>query len=185
MPHPHPESPAPAVQNDPSAIREQVAAILAEDPGEMTPIIARRLGIPEADVLRAFPEGKVAELDCSRWEELIGRIAELGRVHVIASNEGVVLETYGTFGGFSKAGPFFNVQTKDLDMHIKWPELTSAFALIKQSHMDSQMTYSIQFFGRKGQSCFKVFLYKAISGAENVEDAIAVWETMREEFRKG
>ena len=116
--------------------------------------------------------------------DLIAGFETLGRVHVIASNAGVVLESYGTFGGFSKAGPFYNVQTQDLDMHIKWPELTSAFALIKPSHMDGQTTYSVQFFGRSGQSCFKVFLYKSISGSEDVERAIAAWEGICSEFAK-
>jgi putative heme degradation protein len=51
------------------------------------------------------------------------------------------------------------VQTKTLDMHIRWTELGAVFAVEKRSHMNDEVTtLSVQFFDRAGQSAFKVFL---------------------------
>jgi putative hemin transport protein len=140
------------------ATREQIQAAIREDPGQMTMLLARRFGVPEAEVLRAFPEGRAAELDARRWEELIRRLEAFGEVHVIVSNGAATLEASGQFGGFSTSGPFFNVQTKSLDMHVRWQELGTAFAVEKPAHLGGHRTLSIQFFDRSGHSAFKVFL---------------------------
>jgi putative hemin transport protein len=125
---------------------------------KMTMQLARELGVPEVEVIRALPDGLSVELDASRWEELIRSFESLGSVHVIASNGAVTLECFGQFGNFSSWGDFFNVQTKTLDMHIRSTQLAAAFAVQKPGHMDGVNTLSFQFFDRAGASAFKVFL---------------------------
>src|SRR5207248_9334666 len=127
-------------------------------PSQMTLQLARQLGVPEAEVIRAMPEGRSIELDLGRWEELLTSLAELGKVHVIVSNGCVTSEVVGEFGGFSTWGEFFNVQSKSLDMHIRHAQLAAAFAVEKPSHMDGVSTHSFQFFDRDGASAFKVFV---------------------------
>lgn len=170
-----------------SNLAERVAEILAQTPGEMTIMMARKLGVPEAEVIRNHPAHLATELDATKSIEIIKALEALGKVHVIASNEGCTLEAYGHFGGFSLTGPFFNVQTPTLDMHIRHPALTQAFALIKPSHQDGQTTYSVQFYTPSGTSAFKVFLYKSVTEADSgdVANAIAAWESIRDRFRKG
>jgi putative hemin transport protein len=70
----------------------------------------------------------------------------------------VTLESFGVFGNFSTFGEFFNVQTASLDMHIRYKNLGSAFAVQKPGHLDGINTLSIQFFDQHGNSAFKVFL---------------------------
>ena len=79
----------------------------------------RKLGVPEAEVIRQMPDGRAVELDAGRWEELLRSFEDLGKVHVIVSNGCVTTEAVGQFGGFSTWGEFFNVQSKSLDMHIR------------------------------------------------------------------
>ncbi|CAN5194163.1 N/A [soil metagenome] len=169
-------------------LKARVAAHLEKNPRAMTVTMAREFAIPEADILRAFPENLVSELNVSgdRVLDFIKRFEALGRVHVIASNEGCTLESYGYFGSFSVTGPFFNVQTETLDMHIMYKNLASAFALIKPSHQDGQTTYSLQLFTHSGKSAFKVFLYKSVSekGGSDVEAVIKTWEAIKAEFAK-
>jgi len=169
----------------PAEIKTKIAEILAKSPWEMTPVIARQVGVPEIEVLRNFPGDAVVELDASKVQEIIRALADLGRVHVIASNEGCTLEAYGEFGGFSVTGPFFNVQTKTLDMHIRHMALKGVFAMIKPSHQDGQQTFSIQFFTERGSAAFKVFLYKSVSEAQGgeVDAAIAKWESIRSTYK--
>lgn len=137
---------------------EAIRASLADSPTQMTMQLARRVGVPEAEVIRLLPDGRSVELDVGRWKDLFEALPELGQVHVIVSNASVTCEVVGEFGGFSVWEEFFNVQTKSLDLHIRWPRLGGVFAVEKPSHMDAGRTLSLQFFDDKGDSALKVFL---------------------------
>jgi putative heme iron utilization protein len=140
-------------------VARQVREALARNPGAMTLQLARDLNVPEAEIVRALPEGRAVELDVGRWEEILSAFEALGQVHVIVSNGATTLEAVGEFGGFSRWGEFFNIQTGSLDMHVRWPQLGSAFAVEKRSHMNEDVTtLSLQFFDRAGHGAFKVFL---------------------------
>lgn len=164
----------------PAVTADRIRAAVAANPRKMTLQLAHDLGVPEVEVIRAFPADRVCELDISRWPELIGRLEGLGTVRVIVSNGCVTAELAGEFGGFSKTGPFFNVQTSSLDMHIRWQELGAAFAIEKPGHLDGIKTLSIQFYDRAGAAAFKVFL----NFGEPVSAATAeAFLKLREEFR--
>ncbi len=75
----------------------------------MTLQLARDLGVPEAEVVRALPGGRAVELNAGHWQEIIGAFEDLGSVHVIVSNGATTLEAVGQFGGFSIWGDFCNV----------------------------------------------------------------------------
>ncbi len=163
-----------------ATLRDAVATILRDRPNAMTMQLARQLGVPEADVIRALPDGRAVELDVARWEELIRALAAFGNVHVIVSNGAVTLESTGTFGNFSTWGEFFNVQTK-LDMHIRWPQLGAAFAVEKPGHLDGVNTISVQFYDAAGVAAFKVFI--TFGGAPPSPEKQAAFDTLRERFR--
>jgi putative hemin transport protein len=134
----------------------KVKAALAENPSAMTLQLAKHLSVPEGEVIRAMPSS--VELDVGRWEELFSAFAELGSVTVIVSNGSVTCEVNGAFGGFSTFGEFFNVQTETLDLHVRYEQLGSAFAVEKPGHLNGNPTLSVQFFDKKGDSALKVFL---------------------------
>jgi putative hemin transport protein len=137
---------------------ERIRAAVAKNPRKMTLQLARELGVPEVEVIRAFPAERVTELDPGRWEELLRGLESLGPVRVLVSNTATTIEVDGQFGGFSMAGEFFNVQTDSLDLHIRWRELASVFAVEKPGHLDGIATRSLQFFDRTGAAALKVFL---------------------------
>src|SRR5438874_9216930 len=137
---------------------ERIRAAVEKNPRQMTLQLARDLGVPEVEVIRAFPPDRVTELDAGRWEELLRGLEGLGPLRVLVSNGAATVEVDGQFGGFSTTGEFFNVQTDSLDMHIRWPQLAAAFAVQKPGHMDGHPTHSVQFFDRAGAATFKVFL---------------------------
>ena len=139
-------------------IADRIRTAVEKNPRKMTLQLARDLGVPEVEVIRAFPADRVAELDISRWEELFQSLEALGSVRVLVSNGATTLEVDGQFGGFSMAGEFFNVQTETLDMHIRWQQLAAAFAVEKPGHMDGMSTRSFQFFDQTGAAALKVFL---------------------------
>jgi putative hemin transport protein len=161
--------------------KERIQAAIRENPNQMTMLLARQFRVPEVEVVRAFPDDRAVELDALRWEELIRCLEGFGKVHVIVSNGGATLEANGHFGNFSTTGDFFNVQTKSLDMHIRWREIGAAFAVEKPGHVDGQKTLSFQFFDRSGHSAFKVFFgFGGSIPSEKTERFIQV----RDAFRK-
>ena len=137
---------------------DRIRAAVEKNPRKMTLQLARDLGVPEAEVIRAFPTDRVMDLDIGRWEELLTSFEAFGSVRVLVSNGATTIEVDGQFGGFSTAGEFFNVQTDSLDMHIRWEQLGAAFAVVKPGHMDGMATRSFQFFDQTGAAAFKVFL---------------------------
>ena len=137
---------------------DRIRAAVEKNPRKMTLQLARDLGVPEVEVIRAFPPNRVMELDITRWEDLIQSFEAFGAVRVLVSNGATTIEVDGQFGGFSIAGEFFNVQTDSLDMHIRWEQLAAAFAVEKPGHMDGMATRSFQFFDQSGAAAFKVFL---------------------------
>lgn len=159
---------------------ERIRAALRENPNQMTMLLASRLGVPEVEIVRAFPDDRAVELDPTRWEELVRRLEAFGKVHVIVSNGGATLEANGEFGNFSTTGDFFNVQTKFLDMHIRWREIGAVFAVEKPGHLDGKKTLSFQFFDRSGHSAFKVFLgFGGSLPPEKADQFIEVRDTFR------
>ena len=99
--------------------RERIRDAFARNPRQMTLHLARSLGVPEVEVIRALPNELSVELQAARSEELIRSFEPLGKVHVIVTNGAVTLESFGQFGNFSDFGGYFNVQTSTLDMHIR------------------------------------------------------------------
>jgi putative hemin transport protein len=159
--------------------RQRIETALKNSPSQMTLVLARQLGVPEAEIIRALPGNRAVELDIRRWEQLFRAFADLDDVHVIVSNGSVTCEVVGRFGGFSTWGEFFNVQSGSLDLHIRPAQLAAVFAVEKPSHMDGVNTLSIQFFDRDGAAALKVFLtFGGVVGP----DRFAAFTRLREQF---
>ena len=165
----------------PETVR-RIRESLRDRPNQMTLQMARDFGVPEVEILRAFPEGRAVELDIGRWEEILRALETLGKVHVIVSNSCVTSEVVGEFGRFSTFGDYFNVQSKTIDMHIRWAQLGAAFAVEKPGHLDGVNTLSVQFYDRAGASAFKVFL--TFGGSAPAPERVAQFEQLRERFQK-
>lgn len=161
---------------------ERIRSVVEKNLRKMTLQLARDLGVPEVEVVRAFPPDRVMELGIASWEELLRSLEALGSVRVLVSNGATTLEVDGQFGGFSTTGEFFNVQTETLDMHIRWQQLAAVFAVEKPGHMDGMATRSLQFFDQAGAAALKIFLN--FGGAISPERA-AWFSEVRTKFRLG
>ena len=159
---------------------DRIRAAVEKNPRKMTLQLARDLGVPEVEVIRAFPQDRVTELDIVRWQELIESLEAFGSVRVLVSNGATTIEVDGQFGGFSTAGEFFNVQTDTLDLHIRWQQLAAVFAVEKPGHMDGTATRSFQFFDQSGTAALKVFLN---FGGPILPEREALFGELRTRFR--
>jgi putative heme utilization carrier protein HutX len=161
--------------------RDRIRSAVEKNPRQMTLQLARDLGVPEIEVIRALPEDRAVELDASQWEAILKSFEGLRPVRVLVSNAAATVEVVGQFGGFSTTGEFFNVQTKTLDMHIRRQELVAVFAVEKPGHMDGVATYSIQFFDRAGAAALKIFLN---FGGRVQPERLKHFTGLRERFRR-
>jgi len=153
-----------------------------EDRSQMTLMLAYKLRVAEADILSALEGDTAQELDFARWEEIIRAFEPLGNVTVIVSNGATTIEVYGQFGKFTNKDGFLNVRTDSLDMHIRGWELGSVFAFRKPSHLDKHESLSFQFFDRRGNSAFKVFLN--FGGKDPDPELVEKYTTLIEKFVK-
>ena len=139
------------------AIREYFRA----DRSRMTMMAARKFGVPERDVVDALVgQWPIVLLRDGAFRELMDALPELGVMRVFVRSRAAVIESVGTFGGYSDAGPFFNVQTDTLDMHILRDEIRSIYAVRKWGHDTTFATHSFQFFDRHGDAGFKAYLWE-------------------------
>jgi len=131
------------------------------DGSRMTMMAARKFGVPERAVVDALVgQWPVIPLRDGCFRELMDALPGLGLLRVFVRSRAVVMETVGVFGGYSEAGPFFNVQTDALDMHILHEEVAAAYAVQKVGHDSSFVTHSFQFFDKSGDAAFKAFLWE-------------------------
>lgn len=148
----------PSVHLSPDLTAEAIREAYNQDRSQMTLMLAHKLRVPEVEILRALEGDTARELDSSRWEEIIRAFEALGEVTVIVSNGAATIEVFGQFGKFFNKDGFLNIRTESLDMHIRGWELASVFAFKKPSHLDKHESLSFQFYDRRGNSAFKVFL---------------------------
>jgi putative hemin transport protein len=140
---------------------EAVRLWFREDPSRMTMMAARKFSLPEQAVVDSLVgQWPITRLREGAFTELMEALPSLGTMRVFVRSKAAIIESVGVFGGYSETGPFFNVQTDTLDMHIFPAEIASIYAVEKRGHDSDFVTHSFQFFDREGNAGFKAFLWE-------------------------
>jgi putative hemin transport protein len=140
---------------------EAVRAWFREDPSRMTMMASRKFELPEQAVVSTLVgQWPIIRLREGAFRELMEALPGLGLMRVFVRSKAAVIESVGVFGGFSETGPFFNVQTDTLDMHILHDEIGAIYAVEKRGHDSDNATHSFQFFDKRGDAAFKAFLWE-------------------------
>jgi putative heme degradation protein len=140
---------------------EAVRAWFREDPSRLTMMASRKFEVPEQSVVATLiGQWPIVPLREHCFRELMEALPGLGTMRVFVRSRAAVIESVGTFGGFSETGPFFNVQTDTLDMHILHEEIAAIYAVEKRGHDSDNATHSFQFFDHRGDAAFKAFLWE-------------------------
>ncbi len=142
-------------------LASEIRGYFEDDRSRMTMMAARQFSVPEQTIVEAL-DGlwPVRRLRDGVFRDVVLALADLGVMRVFVRSKAAVIESVGTFGGFSEMGPFFNVQTETLDMHILHDEIGAIYAVEKWGHDTKITTYSVQFFDRNGDAGFKAFLWE-------------------------
>jgi putative hemin transport protein len=140
---------------------EEVRLWFREDPSRMTMMAARKFGLPEQVVVDSLVgQWPITRLRDGAFADLMDALPALGTMRVFVRSKAAIIESVGVFGGYSESGPFFNVQTDTLDMHIFPAEIASIYSVVKRGHDTEYVTHSFQFFDRQGDAGFKAFLWE-------------------------
>jgi putative hemin transport protein len=140
---------------------EAVRVWFREDPSRMTMMAARKFGLSEQAVVDSLVgQWPITRLREGVFLELMETLPSLGTMRVFVRSKAAIIEAVGIFGGYSETGPFFNVQTDTLDMHIFPAEIAAIYAVEKRGHDSDYITHSFQFFDRAGDAAFKAFLWE-------------------------
>jgi putative hemin transport protein len=140
---------------------ESIRGYFRPDRSRMTMMAARHFGVPERSVVEALVgDWPIVRLRAEPLRPLLEAFAGLGLMRVFVRSKAAVIESVGTFGGFSETGPFLNVQTDTLDMHLLPAEVAAGYAVEKIGHDSTFATHSFQFFDKTGDAAFKAFLWE-------------------------
>ena len=138
-----------------------IRAYFHDDPSRMTMMAARKFAVPEQAVVDALVgQWPIVRLREDSFRELMEALPDLGLMRVFVRSRAAVIESVGVFGGYSETGPFFNVQTDTLDMHILHAEIGPIYSVRKVGHDSDFVTHSFQFFDKHGDAAFKAFLWE-------------------------
>ena len=107
-----------------ATLHESIRAYFRDDRSRMTMMAARKFDVPEQAVVEALVgHWPIVRLRDGVFREVMEALPALGTMRVFVRSRAAVIESVGDFGGFSETGPFFNVQTDTLDMHILHAEI--------------------------------------------------------------
>ncbi len=155
-PTPHPADPRAR-----ETLTESIRAYFHDDRSRMTMMAARKFAVPEQTIVEALVgEWPIVRLRDGVFPALMDALPGLGPMRVFVRSKAAIIESVGTFGGYSETGPFFNVQTDTLDMHLFPAEIGAIFAVEKWGHDTQFATHSFQFFDRSGDAGFKAYLWE-------------------------
>src|ERR1700722_11406239 len=141
---------------DAQPLNESIRAYFQDDPSKMTMMAAPKFGVPEQVVVEALVDHwPIVRLRDGVFRDLMESLPTLGEMRVFVRSRAAVIESVGHFGGYSETGPFFNVQTDTLDMHILHAEIGPFYSVRKVGHDSDFVTHSFQFFDKVGDAAFK------------------------------
>lgn len=142
-------------------LADSIRGYFLDDPSRMTVMAARKFAVPERDVVEALiGQWPIVRLRDGCFRELMAELPALGLMRVFVRSRAAVIESVGVFGGYSETGPFFNVQTDTLDMHIFPDQIGSIYAVTKIGHDSDYITHAFLFFDPDGHAAFKAYLWE-------------------------
>ncbi len=165
----------------PADVADSIRGYFRDDPSRMTMMAARKFAVPERDVVDALVgTWPIARLRDGVFRDLMEALPGLGTMRVFVRSRAAVIESVGQFGGYSESGPFFNVQTDTLDMHILHAEVGAIYSVRKVGHDSDYVTHSFQFFDRGGDAAFKAFLWEGFPDVP--AERVAAFQALTRKF---
>ena len=145
------------VQASTSTERPALAERLRQNADGILEQIARDYAVSTFDVVGALPQDHRTIVPGSRFEEILGDLADWGEVLFIVHTQDIVLECAGSIPPGSFARGYFNLHgDSPIGGHIK-AENCKHIAFVSRPFM-GRPSRSLQFFNGTGEAMFKIFV---------------------------
>ncbi len=136
-----------------SRVKEMIEA----DPSAMPSMIAGKLQVPEASVVRAFPEAMRTFIDPEQFDQVWEAMTAWERITFICQTPGAIIEVKGKLPKGKHGHGFFNLMEKGnpLGGHLKVSEL-GAICFLEKPFFGLE-SLSVQFYDNAGGNMFAVY----------------------------
>ena len=164
-------------------LKQQVAAILADDPKLLPAAIADKLAVSECEVVRALPSEMVAVTAGSIAQEVLESITTWGPVTTIVHSFGSIFEVKAPFPKGKMARGYYNLMGKDGELHghLKL-DLITHVALVSKPFMGNESHY-FGFFDALGHNVFKIYLGRD-DKRQLLPEQVTRFKTMQSKLRQ-
>ncbi|WP_273993363.1 heme utilization cystosolic carrier protein HutX [Vibrio parahaemolyticus] len=140
------------------SIKQQVEALLEQEPQLLPAAMAERLGVTEFDVVAALPQEMVAIAPGEQAQTILESLVGFGPVTTIVQSFGSIFEVKAPFPKGKVARGYYNLMGREGELHghLKLDNVKN-IALVSKPFMGRESHY-FGFFSECGSNIFKIYL---------------------------
>ncbi|HGS5278468.1 TPA: heme utilization cystosolic carrier protein HutX [Vibrio parahaemolyticus] len=165
------------------SIKQQVEALLEQEPQLLPAAMAERLGVTEFDVVAALPQEMVAIAPGEQAQTILESLVGFGPVTTIVHSFGSIFEVKAPFPKGKVARGYYNLMGREGELHghLKLDNVKN-IALVSKPFMGRESHY-LGFFSECGSNIFKVYLGRD-EKRELIAEQVTAFRAMQAELNQ-
>ncbi|WP_229620935.1 heme utilization cystosolic carrier protein HutX [Vibrio parahaemolyticus] len=165
------------------SIKQQVEALLEQEPQLLPAAMAERLGVTEFDVVAALPQEMIAIAPGEQAQTILESLVGFGPVTTIIHSFGSIFEVKAPFPKGKVARGYYNLMGREGELHghLKLDNVKN-IALVSKPFMGRESHY-FGFFSECGSNIFKVYLGRD-EKRELIAEQVTAFRAMQAELNQ-
>ncbi|EGR3255371.1 HuvX protein [Vibrio parahaemolyticus] len=171
------------MENKMESIKQQVEALLEQEPQLLPAAMAERLGVTEFDVVATLPQEMVAIAPGEQVQTILESLVGFGLVTTIVHSFGSIFEVKAPFPKGKVARGYYNLMGREGELHghLKLDNVKN-IALVSKPFMGRESHY-FGFFSECGSNIFKVYLGRD-EKRELIAEQVTAFRAMQAELNQ-
>ncbi|HHG3579005.1 TPA: heme utilization cystosolic carrier protein HutX [Vibrio parahaemolyticus] len=165
------------------SIKQQVEALLEQEPQLLPAAMAERLGVTEFDVVATLPQEMVVIAPGEQVQTILESLVGFGPVTTIVHSFGSIFEVKAPFPKGKVARGYYNLMGREGELHghLKLDNVKN-IALVSKPFMGRESHY-FGFFSECGSNIFKVYLGRD-EKRELIAEQVTAFRAMQAELNQ-
>ncbi|HHC7098673.1 TPA: heme utilization cystosolic carrier protein HutX [Vibrio parahaemolyticus] len=165
------------------SIKQQVEALLGQEPQLLPAAMAERLGVTEFDVVATLPQEMAAIAPGEQAQTILESLVGFGPVTTIVHSFGSIFEVKAPFPKGKVARGYYNLMGREGELHghLKLDNVKN-IALVSKPFMGRESHY-FGFFSECGSNIFKVYLGRD-EKRELIAEQVTAFRAMQAELNQ-
>ncbi|EHR0757954.1 heme utilization cystosolic carrier protein HutX [Vibrio parahaemolyticus] len=165
------------------SIKQQVEALLEQEPQLLPAAMAERLGVTEFDVVATLPQEMVAIAPGEQVQTILESLVGFGPVTTIVHSFGSIFEVKAPFPKGKVARGYYNLMGREGELHghLKLDNVKN-IALVSKPFIGRESHY-FGFFSECGSNIFKVYLGRD-EKRELIAEQVTAFRAMQAELNQ-